>query len=333
MKYSICWIIIFFLGKSMQAQDIQGDWRGYLPSAAGDLEIIFHFENINGILTTIIDVPSQGALGLPIEKTKYTPPQLELQSESMQINYKAQCTNLSINGNFTQNNQVVMLQLSRFTPELPGIPELVSSEMELAMLAQLDKGDFRYEVGDYFSKPEASSFQISPDGRFLSYKEKDISNKRHIMIKEIATGKTYTAVEEKEELIKDYGWINNERIYFMMDNGGDENYHIYSSTWQGEERRDLTPFEGITASIITLLKDQKDFMIISMNKNNKQIFEPYKLNVVTGDITQLFENKDITNPIQDFIFDKDGELRGYSKMLNGVKTELFYKDLASGNSN
>jgi hypothetical protein len=64
-----------------------------------------------------------------------------------------------------------------------------------------------------------------------------------------------------------------------------------------------------------------------MNKNNQQIYEPYKLNIVTGELTQLYENKDVNNPIDDYIFDKDGVLRAFSKTVNGVETELYYKDL------
>ena len=116
----------------------------------------------------------------------------------------------------------------------------------------------------------------------------------------------------------------------LGDLGGNENYHLFASNIDGSNTRDLTPFDGVKASILNMLKEQKDYMIISMNKNNPQIFEPYKLNVVTGELTQLYENKDAANPIQGYEFDKDGELRGYSRLVNGIESELYYKDLATG---
>src|SRR5690606_39251092 len=118
-----------------------------------------------------------------------------------------------------------------------------------------------------------------------------------------------------------YGWINNDRLFYAMDKGGNENYHIYAADIDGSNTRDLTPFEGVTASIINILRDQKDYIIISMNKNNQQIFEPFKLNVVTGELTQMYDNSDVNNPVQDYMFDKDGNLRGYTKLVNGVETE------------
>jgi dipeptidyl aminopeptidase/acylaminoacyl peptidase len=145
-------------------------------------------------------------------------------------------------------------------------------------------------------------------------------------VKEIATGKVTRAIEEKDELIKGYGWISDEKLYYMMDKGGNENFHIYATNIDGTNARDLTPFEGVRAGIIRVLKDQKNVLIIQMNKNNKQIFEPYRLNAATGEITQLFENKDAANSIQSYEFDKDGNLRAYTQLRNGVETEFYYKD-------
>lgn len=212
----------------------------------------------------------------------------------------------------------------------PGNAALVTSDANLKKLASLDDGDYKYEVADYFARPKASAFQLSPNGQYMSYFEKDDKNKNHVYVKEIASGRVQLAIEEKEEPIKGYGWINNDRLFYMMDKGGNENYHIYASDLNGLNNIDLTPFEGVQANLLNILKEQKDFVIIQMNKNNKQIFEPYKLNVVTGELTQLYENKDVNSPIQGYIFDKEGNLRGYSKMVNGTGVELWYKDLDTG---
>jgi dipeptidyl aminopeptidase/acylaminoacyl peptidase len=214
--------------------------------------------------------------------------------------------------------------------KLPGDTSLPSTDEELAELITYDKGDFKYKVEDYFARPKASSFRLSPNGKYMSYREKDENNKRHVFVKDIATGKTQRIIEEKEELIRDYGWVNDERLVYLMDKGGNENYHIYAVNLNGTNNIDLTPFEDVQAGILNMLKEQKDYVIIQMNKNNKQVFEPYKLNVVTGEMVQLYENKDIENPIDSYDFDKDGELRAYSKLVNGIEMELWYKDLTTG---
>jgi dipeptidyl aminopeptidase/acylaminoacyl peptidase len=214
--------------------------------------------------------------------------------------------------------------------QIPGNSALPSSDEELKALAGFDKGDFKYQVEDYWARPKASEFQLSPNGKYMSYREKDDNNKRHVFVKELATGNTKRIIEEGEELIRGYGWINDERLIYVMDKGGNENYHIFAANIDGSNMIDLTPFEDVMAHIINSLKEQKDYIIVSMNKNNKQVFDPYKLNVVTGEMVQLFENTDLNNPVQDYDFDKEGELRAYTQLVNGLETELYYKDLATG---
>lgn len=116
--------------------------------------------------------------------------------------------------------------MSTKTTSLPGNPELVTSDESLKALAALDIGNFKYQVEDYFTKPKAASFNVSPDGKYISYLEKDEAGKRHVMVKERETGEIKRAVEEKDELIRGYGWVNNERLIYAMDKGGDENYHL-----------------------------------------------------------------------------------------------------------
>ena len=217
-----------------------------------------------------------------------------------------------------------MTTLEAQTDKLPGNTSLPSSNEDLEKLASLEKGNFSYSVEDYFAKPNASSFQFSPKGSYLSYKEKDENLKNHVYVKNIETGEVRRVIEEKEELVRGYGWANDNRLLYVMDKGGDENYHLFAIDLDGSNEKELTPFDGVKADILNSLKEDKDHMIISMNKNNPAVFEPYKINIVSGEYTQLYENKDIQNPINGYTFDKDGNLRAYVKLRDGVENDLYY---------
>lgn len=324
--------VLTFVGMTVQGQTPVGDWKGTLdiPQANLKLELIFHITGEGNNLKTTMDVPMQGATDVPVEKTTFEDGRLSLSVAAIQFSYSGTLAGDSIVGEVEQMGLKLPLTLRRFSASLPGNTALPSTQEELRALEAWDKGTYKYKVEDYFAKPKASSFQLSPNGRYLSYKEKDEAGKQHVYVKELSTGVVRRAIEEKEELIKGYGWINDERLFYSMDRGGNENYHIYVANIDGSNSRDLTPFDGVRASIDRILKDQKNIMIISMNKNNPQIFEPYRLNVVTGELTLLYENKDAANPIQGYEFDKDGELRGYSRLVNGVESELYYKDRSTG---
>ena len=211
------------------------------------------------------------------------------------------------------------------TNQEPGDKTLPSSTAELAKIANAETGKFTYSVEDYFSKPQVSGFQLSPNGNYISYREKDKSGKRHIYVKDFKTNKITKVVEEKDELVRQYWWANDNRLIYLRDKGGDENYHIYGIDIDGKNPKELTPFDNVTVGILSELKSQKDYSIVSMNKDNARVFEPYKLNIVTGDVKKLYENTDLKNPIDGYDFDNSGTLRAYRKQVDGNTYQLWYR--------
>ncbi|WP_409966469.1 prolyl oligopeptidase family serine peptidase [Mycovorax composti] len=313
------------LSQELMAQ-ISGTWKGTLEGMGQKIEMTFNVEeNKDGTLAASLDIPAQGATGLPLDKVEFKNPEVTLGLSQFGITYKGVLKGEVIEGKFFQSGVEIPLQLKKTKKELPGDPSLPSSEEEIQKLMEMDKGSYKYSVEDYFRKPKSSQFQLSPNGKYLSYMEKDENNKRHVYVKEIATGKVTRAIEEKDELIKGYGWVNDNRLLYVMDKGGDENYHLYAANLDGSQTIDLTPFEGVQANIISASRDYKDFIIVGLNKDNKQIHEPYKINVNTGAIEKLFTNEDPLNPIADYVFNRFGELKAYYKMKDGIKTQLYYR--------
>lgn len=211
------------------------------------------------------------------------------------------------------------------TDSLPGNPSLVSSDEELMAIANLETGNYKYSVEDYFKRPKQSTFKFSPNGMYLSYREKDENSKRHIYVKNTKTDEITKVIQETEELVRNYFWANDNRLIYTMDKGGNENYHLFAVDLNGENQMELTPFEGVRVMVSNVLKDQKDYMIIQMNKDNPQIFEPYKININTGELVKLYDNNDVSNPISDYDFDKDGNLKAYTQQQNMTEYVLFYR--------
>ena len=208
---------------------------------------------------------------------------------------------------------------------LPGNPALVSSEEELSKLAASETGNYKFSVEDYFKKPLQSSFQFSPNGLYLSYKEKDEKGKNHVYVKNTENDKVTRVIEEGEDLIRGYGWANDNRLIYIQDKGGNENYHLFAVDIDGQNQKALTPYEGVRVQILNNLKEQKDYMIVSMNKDNPQIFEPYKINIKNGELKKIFENKDPQNPVSGYDFDKEGNLRAYTQQQNFTEYVLYYQ--------
>ncbi|MGL4582238.1 MAG: S9 family peptidase, partial [Flavobacterium sp.] len=303
-------------------KELIGDYKATLDLGEMTLDLVLH---INEDKEVTIDLPSQGAMGLEASNVVINDTAVAFSITAMAMSFSGVVVEDKIEGIIKQMDQEISVVFEKTIITLPGKPSLVSTEEELIALANKEHGTYKYSVEDYFQRPTSSSFQLSPNGKYLSYREKDEKNKRHVYVKEIASGNVIRVIEEGEELVRGYGWINDDRLAYMMDNGGDENYHIYAVNVDGTNNIDLTPFDKVQAGILNMLKEQKDYIIISMNLENAQIFEPYKININTGEYTKLFTNDDPSNPVSDYDFDKDGNLRGYSKMYNGVQTQYFYK--------
>lgn len=307
--------------------EIVGNWKGEIEIDENILLISIAISQLSKNLISELSIDSLGLSNLEASKTQVDQNNVAIQWTTAPIVFDGIFIKNQIEGTIGIQGNTSPLKLIKAQKEEKGNTKLPSTEAEIQRLIELGEINRQYTVKDYFSRPKASGFKLSPNGKYLSYREKDDLTKRHIYIKNIEDGTVTRVVEEGEELIRGYGWANNERIFFAKDQGGDENYHIFAVDITGENLQDLTPFENVKASIIHGLKEDKDHIIISLNKNNPQIFEPYKLNVFSGTLIQLYENSDPENPIQDYTFDKDGTLRAYTKLKNGVQNELYYKNL------
>src|SRR5690554_524309 len=180
-------IALFMTLLSVNAQ-FQGDWKGEIDVQGMKLEIIFHITEDNGTYTSTMDIPMQGAAGLPVDKTEVSGQEITLSLSSFQIKYSGTLAGDTISGNFEQAGMELPLVLQKFVSTLPGDTTLPSSEEELKKLADLDQGTYKYSVADYFARPKAAAFQLSPDGKYMSYMEKDSDNKNHVYVKNVATG-------------------------------------------------------------------------------------------------------------------------------------------------
>ncbi len=317
-------MVILFSSTTTKAQEIEGTWEGKLLVQGMELPLKFHITKEEDSYSATMDSPNQGAFGLAMDQVSLENDELNMSYAQIGARYSGTIEGETITDTFFQSGQEFPLVLNKVENKLPGNTSLPTSDEELEKLANWDSGNYKYQVEDYFAKPKARSFQFSPNGEYLSYREKDENGKNHVYVKNLETEEITRAIEEEEELIRGYGWANETRLIYVMDKGGNENYHLFAADLDGSNEKELTPYDGVQVSILNQLKEDKDHLIISMNKNNPQVFEPYKININSGELEQLYKNEDVANPIMGYIFDKDGKLRGFSRLRDGVNMDLYY---------
>ena len=127
-----------------------------------------------------------------------------------------------------------------------GDASLPTSEEDLAQLIRLGKKQkAKYAVEDFFKNPEKTYFQISPDGSHFSYLG-PYENMMNIYVQEIGRDEAVRITNETARDIAAYTWINDDRILFVKDEYGNEDYKLFGVDKSGENFIDLTPFAKIT---------------------------------------------------------------------------------------
>ena len=185
-------------------------------------------------------------------------------------------------------------------------------------------GNTMIPLKDFFRNPEMSSFSLSPDGKHISYMKpwEEGNRMMNVYVRPIDSNDEVRITDASKRSLYGYFWINDNRIAYVQDKGGDENIHIYAVDIDGKNNIDLTPFENIQARITDDLEDDPNFMLVALNKRNPQIHDVYRLNVNNGDMDMIAENP---GNISGWGTDHDGKLR-IATTSDGVNTGLLYRE-------
>ena len=207
---------------------------------------------------------------------------------------------------------------------LPGNTSLPSSQEALKALIDADKGTYKYSVEDFFKNPEKTGYQLSPDGNYFSFLA-PFERRMNIFIQKIGATTATQITHETDRNIGGYFWKGNNRIVYVKDSGGDENFKLFAVDKDGQNTKDLTPFDKIKIELIDNLKDQDEAIIIGMNKNNPMLFEPYRINIQTGEYQQIAKNDNPAEPITQWMTDHNGKLRIAIQMVDGINQKVNYR--------
>ncbi len=208
--------------------------------------------------------------------------------------------------------------------EKKGNLSLPSSAQVIQSLIDIGHTEHPYSVEDFFKKPNQSHYKLSRDGSWFSYLA-PYERRMNIFIENPQTKEVTQLTHETKRGISDYAWANENTIIYIKDDGGDENFKLYGVDVNTKELKDYTPFENVRIDIIDILNEEPDFIIIGMNKNDARLFEPYRLQLSTLELTQLADNKNLVEPISSWMTDHDGKIRLATKVVNGVEQVLMYR--------
>jgi dipeptidyl aminopeptidase/acylaminoacyl peptidase len=148
-----------------------------------------------------------------------------------------------------------------------------------------------------FGNPERVSPHISPDGTRLAW----IAPHDGVLNVWVAPASAEAGVDwasaqvvtdDTDRGIRMFAWAHDGRhLLYLQDTGGDENWRLHDVDLETMRRRDLTPFDGVQTQLIAMEPKFPTEVLIGMNRDNVQLHDVYRLDLVSGDLT-----KEVTNP-------------------------------------
>jgi len=177
-------------------------------------------------------------------------------------------------------------------------------------------------VEDFFKNADKSGWQISPDGEYVSYRSVHMAH-TNVFVRKISDSVGIPVTHDSVRNISQYQWKGN-RILYLQDIGGDENFQLFSVSIDGKDQKALTPFPKVRTGILNDLRyvagKEKEVMI-TMNKRDPRFFDPYSINIETGELKELYKND---KNYDGWYTDHTGTIRIATK-TDGVNTTYYHR--------
>jgi dipeptidyl aminopeptidase/acylaminoacyl peptidase len=174
---------------------------------------------------------------------------------------------------------------------------------------------------DFFRNPVKVGYSLSPNGQYLAFMQ-PWETRLNVFVEKIGSGQATRVTSAKERDIAGYAWKGDNRIVYIQDTGGDENFRLYAVSIDGSNPKDLTPFEKVRAQIIDRLEQNQNEILVGLNKRMPQVFDVYRINVNTGEMQMIAENP---GNYTGWGTDWDGKLR-IATTTDGVTSTLMYRN-------
>ena len=190
-------------------------------------------------------------------------------------------------------------------------------------------------VEDFFKRSLFTSFQLSPDGKYLAAVTPLFENdRRNIAVINLETRDAAAITGVKDRDVSGYMWANNDRILFFMDNDGNESFGIFAVNKDGSKPRTLiepaeTQIRGgsrviLTASVLNTLEDDEDEVLVSVPRqyHDTVVQDVKRMNIYNGRMRNVERNP---GNIAGWLSNDEGEIIGAVALEDGKRKVLYRK--------
>lgn len=151
-----------------------------------------------------------------------------------------------------------------------------------------------------FGNPTRFQGRLSPDGEQMSFRA-PLDGVMNLWVGKKGDYSSVKAItDDRGRGIPSHFWaLDSQHVLYTQDQGGDENWHLYSVDLSSGEITDLSPYEGTQAQMIAQSEKAPGIVVVGMNDRDPKWHDVYSVELATGKRTLLSENNGFASILVD----------------------------------
>jgi dipeptidyl aminopeptidase/acylaminoacyl peptidase len=151
-----------------------------------------------------------------------------------------------------------------------------------------------------FGNPMRFQGRLSPDGTKMSFRA-PLDGVMNLWVGERGDFDSVRPItHDTGRGIPAHFWaLDSEHVLYTRDEGGDENWHLYSVDLASGDILDLSPYAGVQAQVIAQSERVPGVVIVGMNDRDPKWHDVYRVDLATGERTLLAENNGFASILVD----------------------------------
>ena len=134
-----------------------------------------------------------------------------------------------------------------------------------------------------FGNPERTRPTLSPNAEQLAWLAPDAKNVLQVWVRPAGAKEAIAVTADPKRGIRSYSWTEDSKsILYEQDQDGDENFHLYQVELASKNVRDLTPWQGVRASLLATSVKQPNVILVTANVRDRKSMDVYRLSLDTG---------------------------------------------------
>ena len=142
-----------------------------------------------------------------------------------------------------------------------------------------------------FGNPEREQVRISRDGSRIGFLA-PLDGVLNVWVAPASAPQDARAVtRDAKRGIPFYVWTHNaDYLLYIQDTEGDEDWRIYAVNAATGDAKDLTPFEGVHATLFPMSPKFPDEALIGLNDRDARYHDIHRVNILTGETSLVLQN-------------------------------------------